>query len=245
MLLVGTKEAAQDNRKQGMLFNGTRYWRNDYFTTPSDEAYSPQAYLVEQFPGSVNPTHFHVQNQFQVFTRGSGTIGRHAIEPCSVHYAGSYTGYGPITAGDEGIDYITLRSFKDPGAKFVPQQRDELRMGPKRHYSSPKLDLLAESDLQALTDVQVHTVHPADPDGLSVFQMRLPASSSAEVSLAAGAVSMYLGVLQGAITHESRTLGRLENLFVSRDAAPYTLTTGSQSAEVLVLQFPAQDPAYA
>ena len=76
MLLVGTREFAQSVRKRRQLFNGAQYWRNDFFQSSDDDVCAPQCYLVEQFPDSVNPTHFHVQNQFQLFTRGQGTIGR-------------------------------------------------------------------------------------------------------------------------------------------------------------------------
>jgi len=76
MLLLGTREFAQSARKKGQLHNGMQYWRNDFFKSSDDDVCTPQCYLVEQFPGAVNPTHFHVQNQFQLFTRGEGTIGR-------------------------------------------------------------------------------------------------------------------------------------------------------------------------
>ena len=152
MLLLGTREFAQSVRKQGQLHNGMQYWRNDFFKSSDDDVCTPQCYLVEQFPDSVNPTHFHVQNQFQLFTRGEGTIGRSPkpLRAFTVHYAGAYTGYGPIVAGPEGVDYITMRAFRDPGAKFVPQQRELMRVGPKRHWASEALMPMDAGELAAL-----------------------------------------------------------------------------------------------
>ena len=78
--------------------------------------------------------HFHIHNQFQLLARGAGTIGRSPKDLGSfiVQYAGAYTVYGPIVAGSEGVGYITMRAFRAPGAKFVPQQRGVLKPGPKR-----------------------------------------------------------------------------------------------------------------
>lgn len=247
MLLVGTREFAQSVRKRGQLFNGAQYWRNDFFQSSDDDVCAPQCYLVEQFPDSVNPTHFHVQNQFQLFTRGQGTIGR-SPKPLGayvIHYAGAYTGYGPIVAGPDGVDYITMRAFRDPGAKFVPQQRELLRPGPKRHWASEVLEPMDPQALAALTEVSRISVHAPDPDGLAVEQIRLPAGARAQVATAPGAVAMFIVVIQGSVVHGGRTLANLENVFVSAGDAPYALQTGDQPGEVLVLNMPAHDPAYA
>ncbi|MFM7568938.1 MAG: hypothetical protein ACKO8O_09580 [Betaproteobacteria bacterium] len=247
MLLVGTREFAQSARKQGQLFNGTQYWRNDFFRSSDDEVCTPQCYLVEQFPDTVNPTHFHVQNQFQLFTRGAGTIGRNpkALGAYTVHYAGAYTGYGPIVAGPEGVDYITMRAFRDPGAKFVPQQRAALRPGPKRHWASEALQPWSLEALAALEAPVHHAVHGPDADGLAVDQIRLPAHAVTDIPIAPAAVAMFVIVIQGNVDRDGRRLGHLENLFVSAHHAPCRISTSDSPAEVLVLHMPAHDPAYA
>lgn len=247
MLMLGTRESAQRHRKAGQLFNGMQYFRNDFFVSPDGDVCSPQCYLVEQAADSVNPTHFHIQNQFQLFTRGSGTIGRSPkpLGPFVIHYAGAYTGYGPIVAGPEGVDYITMRAFRDPGAKFVPQQREALKIGPKRHWASNPLELLDSGALAKLSVVETLSVHGPDPDGLAVTQLRIPPRSHAEVEIAPAAAGMFIIVLQGAIVEEGNELARLENLFISRHSAPHPVSTGEAPAEILVLHMPAQDPAYA
>ncbi len=247
MLLVGTREFAQAKRKHGQLHNGMQYWRNDFFLSSDEESCTPQCYLVEQFPGTLNPTHFHVQNQFQLFTRGSGTIGRSPkpLRAYTIHYAGAYTGYGPIIAGPDGVDYITMRAFRDPGAKFVPQQRELLRAGPKRHWASEALEPADPAVLASLKAAECHVVHGPDADGLAVQQIRLPARSAITVELAPAAVAMFIVVIQGAIEREGRALGHLENLFVSAEDAPCRIESGDAPAEALVLHMPAHDPAYA
>ncbi len=247
MKLIGTRESASKHRKAGQLFNGTKYFRNDFFVSSDGDVCSPQCYLVEQSAGSVNPTHFHVQNQFQLFTRGAGTIGRSpkTLTPYVIHYAGAFTGYGPIVAGEDGVDYITMRAFRDPGAKFVPQQREALKPGPKRHWASEPLQVLGADDLARLSMPQEVCVHGPDPDGLAATQVRLPAGAWFDIELAAGAVGMFVIVLQGKMIEQGRTLAHLENVFVSREAAPFRIQAGDEASEILVLSMPAHDPAYA
>ena len=81
---------------------------------------SPQAFLVEQEANATILTHYHQQNQFQVVVGGDGTLGRHAVAPLLVHYAGAFTGYGPIVSGAQGLQYLTFRANNDPGAQFLP-----------------------------------------------------------------------------------------------------------------------------
>lgn len=76
----------------------------------------PMAYLVEQAPGSTVDPHFHEVDQFQIFVGGSGQIGTHPLEGVTVHYAGPHSPYGPIAAGPDGVQYVTLRRNWDPGA---------------------------------------------------------------------------------------------------------------------------------
>ena len=247
MLLLGTREFAQSARKKRQLHNGMQYWRNDFFKSSDDDVCTPQCYLVEQFPGAVNPTHFHVQNQFQLFTRGEGTIGRSPkpLRAFTVHYAGAYTGYGPIVAGPEGVDYITMRAFRDPGAKFVPQSRELMRAGPKRHWASEALLPTEAGELKALKSPRVEVVHAPDPDGLAVDQIQIPGGAATEIRIAPAAVAMFIVVIQGVVERDGQRLGHLENLFVSANDAPCRIAATEVPAEVLVLHMPAPDPAYA
>src|SRR5688572_22188693 len=124
MIRTGTLEKARAERRHLILPNGTGYWRNGLITSPPEDSIAPQAFLVEQDAGTVIEPHFHVENEFQVIVAGSGSLGRAAVEPVVVHYAGGHTGYGPISAGRDGLSYFTLRTRMDPGAHFLPGARD-------------------------------------------------------------------------------------------------------------------------
>jgi hypothetical protein len=61
-----------------------RLWRNGLIASPPEDAVAPQAFLVEQDPGTVIEPHFHLENEFQVMVGGSGSLGRHVVEPVSL-----------------------------------------------------------------------------------------------------------------------------------------------------------------
>ena len=131
-----TLEEARANRRHLVLANGAGYWRSDFIRGER----GPQAFLVEQDPNSEILTHYHEENEFQVFVKGGGTMGRSAIIPTTVHYAGRHTGYGPIHSGPQGLWYFSLRANTDPGARFLPEWRDRMEKGPKRHLMGATIE---------------------------------------------------------------------------------------------------------
>lgn len=244
MIFVGTEAMQKKMRRPLRLANGTDYFKGEYLQAPEGAALSPQAFLVEQAANSTILTHFHRQNQFQVVVGGTGTIGRHELKPLAVHYAGAYTGYGPLISGPEGLQYLTLRHITDAGANFLPEARDELARGPKRHYTSDALAQADAAELQALAAPRVTEVLPLQDDGLAVIQYALPPGGACATLAPATGAGQFLLVLGGGLVHGDATLGYCENLFVSPDEPAYELHAGAQGAEVLLLQYPPRDAAY-
>jgi len=244
MLMIGTTSTQLKNRHFNALYNGMKYWRGDFINTPSDLPFSPQSYLVEQLPTIVNPTHFHIQNQFQVFIAGSGSIGKHEIKPCVVHYAGAFTGYGPLVSGAQGLHYITLRSQRDPGAKFIPEKTSELVKGPKHHHTTESLDLLSLEELVDLGRPQRLDIHTDQSTGLGISQIRMPPHSQFTLDFLNLSTSAYLLVMTGSITHAAYHLTPHENIFITKENAPYTVHTQDLTCEMLFLQFPPLSAEY-
>ena len=94
---------------------------------PSAEGLYPMAFLVEKEAAAVVHPHFHQADQYQVVVQGSGRLGVHDIASVAVHYTDAYSAYGPIIAADEGVSWFTLRNAWDPGARYMPAQRQQLR----------------------------------------------------------------------------------------------------------------------
>jgi hypothetical protein len=236
MIRTGTLEQARANRRKLMLANGTGYWKSELIASPGGAHPAPQAFLVEQDAGSVVLPHFHVQDEFQVVVQGGGSIGRHAVRPVTVHYAGAHTGYGPITAGPEGLWYLTLRPMMDSGALFLPDARPQmLRSVPKRHLLGGPVDVSGACEDSA---VSVDAVIAPQPDGIAAWRLRIPPSQSACAPPHPGGLGRFYLVLAGALQHGGALLPRLASLFVSRDDEPFRLETGARAAQLLVVQFP-------
>lgn len=198
---------------------------------------APQAFLVEQPPNWELQSHFHLRHQFQVFIRGSGMLGKHAVGPLGVHYASPHSGYGPLVAGDEGIWYLTLRVVSDTAAWYLPDAREhlKLRIAKQQVHAGP---VEREVDLASLEQAQLETVIELDSAGLGAWLMRLPAGATCDAPAGAesGSGRFYV-VMKGSLHLEDEELKGLAAVFTG-PTDPFTLRA-SASAEVLVLQFPA------
>jgi hypothetical protein len=243
MFIVGNQQTADSNRTFFRRENGHEYWRSDYFESPDGAVCSPQAYLIEQPATIANPTHFHTQNQFQLFTSGEGVIGRHPIKPLLIHYAGAYTGYGPIVSGAETLNYMTFRAIRDPGAKFLPAAANEFKKGPKRHITYP-LKLMLPEQRKNLSRTELDWIHPPEVDGLAIGMLRLPSTTKYSLAHTAGSVGCFMVVMQGSLRFDDRQLNAFEQVFISSDEGAIEYSCGTEPAEILMLHFPPTDTAY-
>jgi hypothetical protein len=236
MIRTGTLERARIERRHLVLPNGTGYWRNGLIASPPEDSVSPQAFLVEQDANTVIEPHFHTENEFQVMVAGSGSLGRHAVEPVSVHYAGAHTGYGPICAGNDGLSYFTLRARMDPGAQFLPGARDKMQRVPKRHLMGV-LPPSPASDLARRSRPEIITVLEPQPDGIAAWMQRLPPEGRAAMPAHPGG-ERFLLVIGGALDLYGERLPRFATVFVSAEEPAPPLHAGGEGLEALVLQFP-------
>ena len=244
MKTIGTRAMQQTHRRHKVLPNGTGYYKGEYMPELPGDAGAPHAFLVEQDPDTTILPHFHQQNQFQIIVGGGGLLGRHAVQPLLVHYAGAYTGYGPIVCGPQGVQYLTLRPRHDPGAQFMPEARERLLRGPKKHFSSQPIALQDAPALRALTGVQCDELLPLEEGGLAVSFYRLPPNGTVQGLSPATGAGQYALVVGGALLHEGQTLQPLESIYLTPDEPALVLTAAADGAEVLLLQFPPLAEAY-
>lgn len=234
MMRIGTLDEARRNRRKLTLANGTGYFKSELIASEFDVQFGPHAFLVEQDPESVILPHFHVVNEFQLVVQGGGLFGRHPVAPLTVHYAGAYTGYGPITANADGLWYFTLRPNMEHGAQFLPEARDRMPRGaPKRHLLGS-----CATGATACTAPAVENVIEPQADGIAAWLLRLPPDGETQAPAHPGAKGRFYFVCAGALRWEGKELGRWANVFVSADEEPVRLAAAADGAEVLVLQFP-------
>jgi hypothetical protein len=232
MIRTGTLERAHAERRHHILPNGTGYWRTALITSPAEERVSPQAFLVEQDPDSVIEPHFHLENEFQVMVAGSGSLGRHPVEPISVHYAGAHTGYGPIASGRDGLSYFTLRARMDSGAQFLPGAREKMQRVPKRHL----LGNPVHSSGTSVLNFEVVTVLEPQADGIAAWLLRIPAGHTAPAPIHPGG-PRFLLIIGGVLELSGERLPKLSTVFTSEEEPP-PLRAGPEGLELLLLQFP-------
>ena len=232
MLQFGTLASAQENRRHLRLATGTGYWRSDLIkpgpeSDTATQAWHPQAFLVEQDPDSEILPHYHEEDEFQVVVEGDGSFGRHPVRPVTVHFAGSHTGYGPIRSGSRGLHYFSLRPRKDPGARFLPEYRDRMRKGPKRH-------ILA--DPVSASGAGTTTVIEPQPDGIAAWLVCAAPGARIEPPAPAPGAARYYLVTDGSIDWQGARLPRLSTAFAA--GVSFQPLAGPGGASLLALQFP-------
>jgi hypothetical protein len=252
MPVLAAAEAACANRRRGSAADGVTFWHTLYIGTsrynmspgepdPPRGTLFPMAFLVEQDPGTTAQAHYHEADQFQVVVAGSGTLGRHVVEPVSVHFAGAHTAYGPIHAGPAGVSYFTLRNGFDPGARFMLQSdnRAALRgVAGRRHREVVAGPLPAGSALPDPQSPRTEAVLGPEPDGLAAWRYRLPPGATIEGPDPDAGRGQYWLVLAGALAHGAERLTPLSCGFVAPGEAAFRGIAGEAGLDLLIMQFP-------
>jgi hypothetical protein len=201
----------------------------------------PTAFLVEQEANSSLRPHFHIANQFQVVVGGSGRLGHHAIEDGCVHFTGPYSAYGPVEAGPQGVNYMTLRNGFDYGGRMMPDCRDEARAQPGRRHReiSSAMTRAPAAALAASREVVVRTLLGMEGDGMGAWHYRLPPRQSiAGPDPKTGGGQFWVVMTGGMAQPGEADLGVHSCVFVSDEEPVFTATAGMAGLEVLALQFP-------
>lgn len=244
MIVLGSQERGQSRRRHLRLEDGFEYFKGEWLESGQGPGLSPTVFLVEQGPHSRLATHFHRENEFQVVVHGGGKLGPHAVQAVTVHYAGAYTGYGPIVAGEEGLSYFTIRSVFEQGAVFLPEGREKMVRGPKRQLHSEPYPAAEADALAARKSTEALELFPAQPDGIAATRILLAPGGETRAPGAQGSGGQFLMVMAGTLVHEGRSLTRWESIFVSPDESPLPLRAGAGGADVLSLRLAAKAPEY-
>ncbi|HEY1795090.1 MAG TPA: hypothetical protein VGG57_03115 [Stellaceae bacterium] len=248
MILTADSEIVrQTNRRQtpngwNTAFIGTnRYTLKPGEPVPADDALHPMAFLVEKGPGGITKPHFHRADQYQVVVAGSGKLGLHDTGSVAVHYTDAYSAYGPIVAAGDGITWFTLRNAWDPGAKYMPDSRVELRASRDRHThweaTTEPVPALPERELAATSTIAEETVLEGE-HGLATWRYRLPPDARLTGPDPSGGGGQFWLVVAGTLAAgESGFLPINSCLFIGPDDGGLAATAGPGGAEALCLQF--------
>jgi hypothetical protein len=250
MILTADSEIAHrtNRRKTGNGWHTTYIGQNrntlkDGDAVPSDEGLYPMAFLVEKDAGAIVKPHFHQADQYQVIVQGGGKMGIHDVATVAVHYTDRYSAYGPIVAAGEGVSWFTLRNAWDPGARYMPAHRQQLRDArarwQHREATCGPLPPLSGAELGALTAVQGAEVIETAKDGLGTWRYSVPALgrvSGPDPSRGGG--QFWLVASGSARVPDGALLPPNSVVFVGPDDAAATLIAGPGGADLLCMQFP-------
>ena len=218
MITFGTRSRSELRRRPLNLLDRV-FYKGEWMESGEDSLHSPTVFLAEQPPNCELTPHFHRQNQFQLFVEGEGSIGQERIGPVTVHYAGAYTGYGPILSGDAWLKYFTIRSIFDTGLTPTAEWREKMIRGPKRHAKASAGQPLTVEQLRALEGVVRETLIAADA-GLGAERFRLPPRTVQRLRPIAGSDGQFIFVLAGTALVEGNTLSLWESAFLPAPLTP-------------------------
>jgi len=239
MIVLQNWDAARATRRQRVTdtFEGHV---TDFIASLEQRVPGPQAFLVEQKPDWATPPHFHLEPQFQIVTAGSGAIGRNPVAPYAVHYAAAETGYGPITAGPDGISYLTLRAEGDTGAYYLhkPGSRERMRAGLKREqkHGAPSR-MVSDADIASMADTTLEAMIAPRADGLAAWLVRMGPGQGLDLPAPHLHAGRHHVVTKGSLRIAAHEAVAFSVLFSSPEES-CAIAAGSEGVEVLVLQFP-------
>ena len=224
------------------FLGANRYFSGDDSAPPDAEKIYPMAFLVEQDAGSTVQAHFHQADQFQVVVGGAARLGTHDVTDVAVHFTNRFSAYGPIRASERGVNYFTLRNGWDPGARYMPGAREELRSrrtAPHREAVAGPVPPASPVELAAVDGVTCEPVMQVAADGLGAWRYRLsPGARAAGPDPAGGRGQTWL-VVGGALERDAgEKLPGFSCLFVYPTEAPLELVAGADGAELLCMQYP-------
>ena len=239
MILAKSLAEARAQRTHLVHPDGRDTWVSRVFTASAETPETPMALFVEKKAQAIIPPHFHEVNQFQVVVEGQGTLGKHTVQPWTVHYTNGFTGYGPLCAAAAGLAFFTLRNrFDAGGAHYFPAGQSFMQPAPKRHHIVGPLLLSSPAALQGLQSETCDTVLAPEADGLAAWFLRLGPGRHTHAPDPAQGGGQYLLVAGGTLLHDGVMLPRLSCVYVSADAGPCALHSGADGLEALILQFP-------
>ena len=172
---------------------------------------------------------------------GGEEHGEHEFGDGAVHYTDAYSAYGPIVAGKSGIWWFTLRNRWDPGARYMPAEREVLHPARDRNQhwelTTEAVPAALLGELCEVTAISCRPVLEAD-DGLAGWRYRIP-PCSAIVGRApsAGGGQFWLVLAGEAAANGGDPLPANSCIFVGPEEPAFAGASGRDGAELLCLQF--------
>ena len=218
-----------------MAGHGKALGRAMYFGDNRKLDRGPQAFLVDYGPYFRIDPHFHVVDQFQLFSRGQATIGKHTAVPVTVHYADAFTPYGPIVGGDDGFAFLNFRPRADIGAHLMPGSKDEMARRAGRGLT--QTTRLGLGDGSSTASLRVESLIDRYDDGLFATEIVARAGVRLPNEIVDGACRYEL-VLDGVLLLGNRQLAKNSAIVANGGDVLEHRRAGPDGLHLLQVQLP-------
>jgi hypothetical protein len=206
----------------------------DFIGKRAETSDHPLAFLVNGPPAYVIPPHFHEIDQYQIFVGGSATLGKHKVLPGSVHYADAYTPYGPITATNEGFNYLTLRPRSIIGYHEMPAGGPLLKPVNEARGRRGRM-MVADIEPGQARETACETLFK-EPDGIAACRLSAaPGAALPQPGIDHGGA--YYVVLDGEVTVGDRTYPPRSCIWIDQGETPPAMTAGPGGTSVAFMAF--------
>jgi rubredoxin len=234
MAHIAAFEDVKAGKTQRQTPTGTA-WRTNFLVPDKEAPISPMAFLAEGTPRRVINPHFHQVDQFQVIVHGGGVLGKHPLSIHAVHFSRAHTPYGPIVFSDAGLGFLTLRSQWDPGAQYLPAEREKLAKVEHRNpWQSTEAPAFGGTDA-----INLHTfAEIKDERGLAAYSLTLKPHAQTLAPDQSNTNGQYLIITKGSLLHQGKDHKAITIVFVRPDEARFNLVAGMDGLEALVLHYP-------
>ena len=206
---------------------GMTHWSAEFFG-PRDTtmafnhpaAMLPHALVTDMAAGESILPHFHSIAQFQIFSAGAGSMGRHP----------------------QGLTFYAMRMQAFNSAPVYldkPGYREKLKPSKRRNLVSPPLVLSTVPVLAASTTAMWEPVYAETyDDGLAAQLLRLGRGLTVMSPPPQRAGGLYLFVVNGSLEHANAQWPLWSMLALDKTADAIEIRAGEAGLELLVLEFP-------
>ncbi len=227
---------------------GIEHWGTEFFGPRSSTSVAPgpQATMSDLNPHETVVAHFHGTTQFQLFTAGSGTLGKNALQPLVVQYKDHHTAYGPVVAGPFGLSFMAIRiktGVSAPVYLHEPGYKDHLKPSKRRNLLSAPIGLSTDPVMQSRKEASWEPLY--DPakidDDMAAHVVRLGAGMAVMGPDPRRSGGYYVFVANGSLAKDGQELPRWSMVAVESNEPGFEIRAGKQGLEALVLEFPTEE----
>jgi hypothetical protein len=183
-------------------------------------------------------------DQWQVLYSGSARLGKQQIEAPMLLYTQRFTPYGPIIAGERGIEYFDLHAEADWGssggtAQHMPEDRAQLERRAGRVHPLPLAP--THRPLSELSDAEIKVLLAPADNGVGAW--RIHAGRGREVTGVPqmNSAGQWYFVLDGAAEVAGSVVPRRSGFFVQPSEAAPRFRAGEDGLDLVVLQYGAAE----